>query len=141
MALKFPKSKSDPEFKGDIKTRGTGNPAKVVNGNFATRDEFENASHPVPAQDRLLHGTSRNTPDADQCGDEGEEIVLIPCIVRHVEKNAPLGKPRLRCAPHAHRQDCAPAKFRVRRRRFIRAREMPRSRRICEDVAGLATWI
>ena len=141
MALKLPKSESDPEFKGDIKARGKANPAEVVNGNFATPDELENASHPVPAQDRLFHGTSGNTPDADQCGDEGEEILFIPCIVRHVEKNAPLGNPGLRCAPHAPHQDCAPAKLRVWRRGFIRAREMPKSRMICEAVAGFATWI
>ena len=114
MAVQFPKGESDPELKGDIKARGQGDPAEVVNGNLATPDELENASHPVPAKDRLFHRTSRNTPDADQSGDQGEGILLIPCIVRCVQEDAPLGKPGLRCAPHAHRQDCAPtAKLRV----------------------------
>ena len=43
---------------------------------------------------------TRGSPDADQRGNQGEEILLIPRVVRNVDEDASLSK-GLIYAPHA----------------------------------------
>ena len=71
-----------------------------LNGNLAPLEQFEDLIHSAPPQDAFPGRTTRDSPDADQRGNQREEILLIPRVVRDVDEDASLSK-SLRYAPHA----------------------------------------
>ena len=83
-----------------VESRWTRDPAEVVNGNLAPREQFEDLIHSNAPEDAFFGGATGNPANADQRGNQGEEVLLIPRVVRYVDEDASLSK-SLRCAPHA----------------------------------------